>query len=154
MLLPCHHRKANQPYITLKEMADSKQAIFNDFLIIEEDNAILENGTNLTNYYMFSDLSGIKQAVAAELAYAVLPHQIVLDDLHIRSGLLKALPIADSAAQVTTYLAWRNHNYTSKEEIIVLDQIRSLYKDVALRLQQLQKNTLFVEDQEHFITRY
>jgi len=153
VLLPRNHAKAHQPYVTLKEMEEEKQAIFNDFLVIEDADIPLTNEKRMSNCYMFSDLSGIKQAVAAELAYAVLPRQIVLDDVHINSGLIKALPIGDSTAQVTTYLAWRKSNYSSKQEMVVLEQIRTLYKNVESRLERLNQS-VHVKETEHSITRY
>ncbi len=141
----CNHPLANQEYVFLCDFEQERQAIFRDYLFLEEEIS--------PNCYLFSDRSGIKQAVAAELAYAVFPHQMVLDDIYIKSGSIKAIPLADNNTKVITYLAWRKSTYTPKQVNIVLDAIRELYAETAERLAKL---TTFKHDEnvECCITRY
>lgn len=150
--LPRGHAKAFHSSITLKELSKERQAIFNDFLLIEDDNTDFSQEDEFSECYTFSDRSSIKQAIAAGLAYAILPHQMVLDDIYVTSGLIKAIPIADNNAQLTTYLAYRKNKYQSKQALIILDQIRELYQTVTERLKKLSipsEHTL-----ETTITRY
>lgn len=137
VFLPRNHSKCRQSSITLEELKEDHQAVFNDFLLLDCNcNTIPdEEEIPLSECYTFSDRSSIKQAVAAGLAYSILPFQMILDDIYYTSGLIKAVPIADNNAPITTYLAWHKSNYTPIHETIVLDNIRALYHDASIRLQ-------------------
>ncbi len=134
---PLHKKES----VSLRDFSNDRQALFQDYLINSNDFSDLLDESSLSeNYYTFSDRSSIKQVVAAGLAYAVFPRQMVLDDIFINSGLIKALPLSDNDTTITTYLAWRKGLYTPKQELIVLDTIRELYVDVEKRLKNLFEN--------------
>lgn len=147
VFLPRNHSKCRQPSITLEELKEDHQAVFNDFLILDCNCNVIQDEEDITlsEYYAFSDRSSIKQAVAAGLAYSILPFQMTLDDIYYTSGLIKTVPMADNNAPITTYLAWRKSNYTPVHETIILEEIRTLYHETSVRLQakkakQLQHN--------------
>jgi len=149
-----NHPKRMAKKISLEALKDERQAIFNDYLLLDCDCAASDE-ISFSKCYTFSDRSSIKQAVAAGLAYAVLPHQMVLDDIFYTAGLIKAIPTTDSSAKITTYLAWRNGAYTPSYITAVLDEIRLLYADVAKRLAKLETaNPISEENKEHSILRY
>ncbi len=131
------HPMNKKASVSLNDFSNERQALFQDYLSVSDNLSDLLDESISGNDYIFSDRSSIKQVVAAGLAYAVFPQQMVLDDIFINSGLVKALPLSDNDATVTTYLAWRKGIYTPRQELIVLDMIRELYVDVERRLQNL-----------------
>ena len=135
--LPRNHPLAGKNFVTLQDLSNERQAVFNDFILIEGNDASCCESRDTSDCYTFSDRSSIKQTVANGLAYAILPHQMALDDIYVSSGLIKAVPIADSYAPVTSYLAWRKSNYTPLAESIILDYIRQLFKTAEERLNKL-----------------
>ena len=153
VFLPRNHPKAKKRCITLKDLAAEKQAIFNDFTLVEGDDTFCTEEKNSFECYTFSDRSCIKQAVAAGLAYAILPHQMALGDIYVHSGKIKAIPIADSNVPITTYLAWRKSNYMPRQEELILDLIRTLYLDTQERLANLA-TFIPIENDDNTILRY
>ena len=119
------------------QLAGERQAIFNDFLLLESAECSAEEEKNLSECYSFSDRSSIKQAVAAGLAYAVLPHQMVMDDIYATSGLIKALPINTDPMKIYNYVAYRKSNYMPKQEQVILEYIRTLAAEYKERLEKL-----------------
>ena len=151
--LPRNHSLAKQPYVSLEQLKDMKQAIFNDFMLIEGNDHISGDENMLSDTLVFSDRTSIKQAVAAELAYAILPHQMVLDDIYIKSGLIRAIPIEDNPMYVTNYIAWRKRDYCPKYERIILEEIQKLYEEAKTRLENLTPVVHYHYD-ENSIVRY
>lgn len=139
VFLERNHPLAKKASVSLKELAGERQAIFNDFLLLESADCSAEEKKNLSECYSFSDRSSIKQAVAAGLAYAVLPHQMVLDDIYTTSGLIKALPINTDQVKVYNYVAYRKSNYMPKQEQVILEYIRTLAAEQKERLDKLPR---------------
>ena len=104
---------------------------------MESAECAAEEEKNLSECYSFSDRSSIKQAVAAGLAYAVLPHQMVMDDIYATSGLIKALPINTDPMKIYSYVAYRKSNYMPKQEQVILEYIRTLAAEYKERLEKL-----------------
>lgn len=137
VFLQRNHPLAKKTSVSLKELAGERQAIFNDFLLLESAECAAEEEKNLSECYSFSDRSSIKQAVAAGLAYAVLPHQMVIDDIYATSGLIKALPINTDPMKIYNYVAYRKSNYMPKQEQVILEYIRTLAAEYKERLEKL-----------------
>ena len=137
VFLQRNHPLAKKTSISLKELAGERQAIFNDFLLLESAECSAEEEKNLSECYSFSDRSSIKQAVAMGLAYAVLPHQMVMDDIYATSGLIKALPINTDPMKIYNYVAYRKSNYMPKQEQVILEYIRTLAAEYKERLEKL-----------------
>lgn len=140
VFLPRNHPLANRPSLCLKELLHEYQATFNDSLLLENADYTVNEEEYLSACYTFSDRSSIKQAVAAGLAYAILPHQMVLDDIYVSSGLIKAVPITNNQLKLTNYVAWRKSNYSPKQEQVILEQIRLLFAQYAKRLDKIASN--------------
>lgn len=153
VFLPRNHRLANRPSISLKELFQERQATFNDFLLLESTDCSPEEEKNLSEYYSFSDRSSIKQAVANGIAYAILPHQMVLDDIYVNSGLIKAIPINNNPTKLTNYLAYRKSSYTPKQEQLIIEQIKLLAAQTQERLAKISAPIANLAD-ESSICRY
>ncbi len=145
-----NHPVALKKSACLKDFEHDFQAIFENYRLLNEDEA---HDAPSDDCYTFSDRSSIKQAVAEGLAYAIFPHQMVLDDVFVKAGLIQAVPLEDVNNEITTYLAWRKGTYTPKQVTIVLDLIRELYIETAQRLENL---TTLRRNQEvkNSVTRY
>lgn len=148
-----NHQLAKKNSISLKDLVQERQAIFNDFLLLESADCTVEEEKNLSECYSFSDRSSIKQAVAAGLAYAVLPHQMVLDDIYVTSGLIKALPINNNPVKLYNYVAYRKSNYIPKQEQIILEYIRTLAQEYKMRLEKISQK-MPNQAEESTILRY
>ncbi len=131
------HPMAQKESIDLSELGQERRAVFQDYMFTWDDDEQQEEHMPTNRYCSFSDRSGIKQAVAAGVAYTIFPRQMALDDIYVETGRIKMIPLNDSETKVITYIAWRKNIYMSKAEMIVLDCIRNLYEDVAERLAQL-----------------
>ncbi len=131
------HPMAQKEILSLHELGQERRAVFQDYMFTWDEEEQPEEQEAVSKYYAFSDRSGIKQAVAAGVAYTIFPYQMALDDIYVDTGRIKMIPLADSETEITTYVAWRKNTYVSKAELVVLDYIRKLYAEVAERLRHL-----------------
>ena len=142
VFLPRSHPLARRETVSLSDLAEETQATYHNFLIMNDTPFDTEEKSNDNiplsgNYITFSNRGGILDAVAAGLAYAVFPQEMILDNLYLSSGKIKALPISDHTTTLTTFLAWRKSNYKPEQEERILNEIQSLYLETEKRLARL-----------------
>ena len=142
VFLPRSHPLARKKQIALADLAGEKQAIFHDFLIIngnpwdgEEKNS--DTFQLSDNYITFSNRTGILDAVAAGLAYADFPKEMILDNLYVTAGKIKALPITDHNTTLTSFLAWKKSNYMPHQKDVIINEIQAIYLETEKRLSRV-----------------
>ena len=128
--LPRNHPKARECSVCMADLADDIQVIFNDSALMQAGSQSLRPQKSQKNFYSFSDPAGIKQVVANELGYAILPYSMAYQDIYVTSGLIQVIPISDVNSPVTIYIGYKKSSRLSDEQLLVIDLVHAIYDSV------------------------
>lgn len=135
-----NHRLANEDCVYMEEFVGEVPALFSDRAFMAMDEEGLSNYEAPKNVYTFTDQSSIKQIVANNLAYAVLPYSMAYNDIYVNTGLIRVLPIKDVDASISVYAAYDEGQILSEEKAFVVETMREIYAEVDKEIAKIKNN--------------
>ncbi len=135
-----NHPVAQQKVAYSTDFINDVPAFFNDrdFMASYAD---LAHGNNPPEFdperktYCFTDRASIQKAIAKGLAFAILPHMMVYDDLYVNSGMIIPVPMADANVRITTYVAYLKDKPLPSAYRQLIDTTKSLCEDIQSKIQ-------------------